>query len=180
MQPQDLTICDVTIRELSAAEAEARIGELAAILLDAVAHGASVNFLTGFTLDQAAAFWRGQLPGIADGSRFLLVADEGTALIGTAVLSKAPQPNQPHRADVGKMLVLERARRRGLGRRLLEAVEALAAAQGRTLLQLDTQTGSAGERLYQGAGWTLLGVVPGHALTPDGIPAETSFFYKQL
>ncbi len=170
----------ITIREIDAGEAEARLGELAVILADAVAHGASVNFLAGFTAGEAAAFWRGQLPGIADGSRHLLAADDGTALIGTVVLTKAPQPNQPHRADVGKMLVLERARRRGLGRRLLAAVEALAASQALTLPQLDTQTGSAAEGLYATSGWTRFGVVPGHALTPDGTPAETSFFYKQL
>jgi GNAT superfamily N-acetyltransferase len=170
----------VTIREMNASEAETRLGELAAILVDAVAHGASVNFLAGFRHEEAAAFWRGQLPGIANGSRHLLVADEGARLIGTVVLTKAPQPNQPHRADIGKMLVLEAARRRGLGRRLLVAVEELARRHGRTLLQLDTHTGSAGERLYAGCGWTLFGVVPGHALTPDGTPADTSFFYKQL
>jgi GNAT superfamily N-acetyltransferase len=168
------------IREIGAAEAEARIDELAAILIDAVAQGASVNFLAGFTADEAAAFWRGQIPGIADGSRHLLIADDGARLIGTVVLTKAPQPNQPHRADIGKMLVLSQARRRGLGRRLLDAAEALARAQGRTLLMLDTHTGSAGEWLYQSAGWTAYGVVPGHALTPDGTPASTSFFYKQL
>ncbi|MDP2297558.1 MAG: GNAT family N-acetyltransferase [Pseudolabrys sp.] len=175
MQPDD-----ITIREIDAAEAQARQAELAAILADAVAHGASVNFLAGFTVEEAAAFWRGQLPGIADGSRHLLVADDGTTLIGTVVLTKAPQPNQPHRADVGKMLVLSDARRRGLGRRLLAAVEALAASQRLTLLQLDTQTGSAAEGLYATNGWIRFGVVPGHALTPDGTPAETSFFYKQL
>ena len=171
---------DVTIRELDTAEAGAQLDELAAILVDAVAHGASVNFLAGFTLAEAAAFWRGQLAGLADGSRHLLVADDGQRLIGTVVLSKAPQPNQQHRADVGKMLVLSEARRRGLGRRLLEAVEALAVGQGRRLLMLDTHTGSASERLYSGSAWTAFGVVPGHALTPDGTRAPTSFFYKQL
>jgi GNAT superfamily N-acetyltransferase len=170
----------VTIRELDVAQAEARLGELAAILVDAVAHGASVNFLAGVTLEEAAAFWRGQLPGLADGSRHLLVADDGQRLIGTVVLSKAPQPNQQHRADVGKMLVLSGARRRGLGPPLVVAVVAVAASQGRNLLMLDTHTGSAGERLYSGSGWTAFGVVPGHALTPDGTPAPTSFFYKQL
>jgi len=171
---------DVTIRELDAREAEARLGELAAILVDAVENGASVNFLAGLAAGEAAEFWRGQLAGLADGSRHLLVADDGQRLIGTVVLTKAPQPNQRHRADVGKMLVLSGERRRGLGRRLLDAVEALAAAQSRTLLMLDTQTGSAGERLYSAGGWTAFGVVPGHALTPDGRPAPTSFFYKQL
>ena len=82
MQPDHLTI-----RELSADEAEARIGELAAILADAVAHGASVNFLAGFTAAEAAAFWRGQLPGLADGSRHLLVADDG----GKAIWRVAPK-----------------------------------------------------------------------------------------
>ena len=170
----------ITIRELSADEAEARIGELAAILADAVAHGASVNFLAGFTAAEAAAFWRVQLPGLADGSRHLLVADDCTSLVGTVVLTKAPQPNQPHRADIGKMLVLSGARRRGLGRRLLAAVEALAASHGLTLLQLDTHTGSGAEGLYLTNGWTRFGVVPGHALTPSGTPADTSFFYKQI
>lgn len=168
------------IREIDAAEAEARIDELAVILMDAVAHGASVNFLAGFTADEAAAFWRGQIPGIAEGSRHLLVADDGERLIGTVVLTRAPQPNQPHRADVGKMLVLSQARRHGHGRRLLAGIEALAVTQRLTLLQLDTHTGSAAEGLYTAGGWTRFGVVPGHALTPDGTPAPTSFFYKQL
>src|SRR4051812_24621134 len=113
MQPDS-----VTIREIDAAEAEARIGELAAILQDAVAHGAAVNFLAAFTHAEARGFWRAQLAGLADGTRHLLVADDGAGLIGTVVLTKAPQPNQRHRADVGKMLVLETAQRRGLGRRL--------------------------------------------------------------
>lgn len=170
----------ITIRDLDAAEAETRLSELAAILHDAVAHGASVNFLAGFTHDEATAFWRGQIPGIADGGRHLLVADHGTKLVGTVVLTMAPQPNQPHRADIGKMLVLTTLRRRGLGRRLLDAAEALAVAKGRTLLMLDTHTGSAGEHLYRSCGWTEYGVVRGHALTPDGTPADTTFFYKRV
>ena len=169
-----------TIRDIDAAEAQARIGELAAILVDAVAHGASVNFMAGFTLEEAAAFWHGQIPGLADGSRKLLVAADGDRLVGTVVLTLAPQPNQQHRADIGKMLVLSQARRRGLGRRLLIAVEDLARAHGRTLLMLDTHTGSAGEALYRSSGWTEYGVVPDHALTPDGTPAPTTFFYKRV
>ncbi|MFA6267726.1 MAG: GNAT family N-acetyltransferase [Pseudolabrys sp.] len=170
----------IVIREIDAAEAKARLEELGAILLDAVAQGASVNFLAGFTQAEAEEFWRGQIPGVADGGRHLLVADDGTTLVGTVVLTKAPQPNQPHRADIGKMLVLASLRRQGLGRRLLDAVEALARAQGRTLLMLDTHTGSAGEKLYRNCGWTEYGVVPGHALTPDGTPAHTTFFYKRV
>lgn len=171
---------DCAIRELSAVEAEARLGELAAILVDAVAQGASVNFLAGFTSGEAAAFWRGQIPGIADGSRHLLVADDGERLIGTVVLTKAPQPNQPHRADVGKMLVLASHRRKGVGRRLLDAVEALAREEGRTLLMLDTTLGSSGDLLYRSCGWVQYGIVPGHALSTLGVPTATAFFYKEV
>lgn len=171
---------DAAIRELGAAEAEARLGELAAILTDAVAHGASVNFMADLPAAEAVEFWRGQVPGIADGSRRLLVAADGAALVGTVVLTFAHQPNAPHRAEIGKMLVLSHARRRGLGRRLLTAAEATARDHGRTLLLLDTQTGSAGERLYRSCGWTALGIVPDHALTPDGRLAPTTFFYKRL
>jgi GNAT superfamily N-acetyltransferase len=170
----------IVIREIDAVEAERRISELGAILFDAVANGASVNFLAGFTQAEAEAFWLAQLAGLADGGRHLLVADDGEKLVGTVVLTKAPQPNQPHRADVGKMLVLASLRRQGLGRRLLEAIETLARAQGRRLLMLDTSTGSAGDRLYRNCGWTEYGVVPGHALATDGVPADTSFFYKRV
>lgn len=170
----------IVIREIGAQEAERRIAELGAILRDAVDGGASVNFLAGFTQGEAEEFWRGQIPGIADGSRHLLVADDGEKLVGTAVLTKAPQPNQPHRADVGKMLVLSSLRRQGLGRRLLDAVEHLARVQGRTLLMLDTTSGSSGDWLYRSCGWVQFGIVPGHALSTAGVPTDTAFFYKQI
>jgi len=170
----------VVIREVDAGEAERRIDELGVILRDAVEGGASVNFLAGFTQAEAETFWRGQIPGIADGSRHLIVADDGERLVGTVVLTLAPQPNQPHRADVGKMLVLSVLRRQGLGRKLLDAVEALARAKGRTLLMLDTTTGSSGDLLYSSCGWTQFGIVPGHALSTLGIPTATSFYYKEV
>lgn len=170
----------IVIRELDAAEAERRIAELGVILHDAVEGGASVNFLAGFTQEQAEAFWRGQIPDIADGGRHLLVAEDDDRVIGTVVLTLAPQPNQPHRADVGKMLVLSARRRQGLGRRLLDAVEALARSKGRTLLMLDTTTGSSGDLLYSSCGWVQYGIVPGHALSTLGIPTATSFYYKEV
>ncbi len=170
----------IDIRVLPVAEAPARLAELAAILVDAVAHGASVNFLAGFTMDQGVAFWRAQLPALAAGEKRLLVAEEGPALRGTVLLSFAPQPNAPHRGEIGKMLVLSSHRRRGLGRRLLGAAEAEARAAGRTLLLLDTEQGSAGESLYRACGWVKIGAVPGHALRPDGRLAATSLFYKTL
>lgn len=170
----------IVIRELAAAEAERRLGELGAILRDAVESGASVNFLEGFTQSEAEEFWRGQISGLADGGRHLLVAEDGDRLIGTVVLTKAPQPNQPHRADVGKMLVLESHRRKGVGRRLLDAVEALAREEGRTLLMLDTTLGSSGDLLYRSCGWVHYGIVPGHALSTLGVPTATAFFYKEV
>ncbi|MEH3147346.1 MAG: GNAT family N-acetyltransferase [Methylobacterium frigidaeris] len=176
------------IRPVPAPEAEARIGELAGILVDAVAHGASVNFLAGFARAEAEAFWRGQIPGLAAGERRLLAAfDEerlvGTdeeRLVGTVILSFAPQPNAPHRAEIGKMLVHSSQRRRGLGRRLLAAAEDEARAGGRTLLMLDTETGSAGDLLYRACGWLPVGIVPDHAYRPDGRLAATTVFYKSL
>ncbi|WP_137043108.1 GNAT family N-acetyltransferase [Pseudolabrys sp. FHR47] len=170
----------IVIRELDAAEAERRVAELGVILRDAVEGGASVNFLAGFTQAEAEAYWRGQIPGIADGSRHLLVADDGEKLVGTVVLTLAPQPNQPHRADVGKMLVLSTLRRQGLGSKLLDAVEALARAKGRTLLMLDTTAGSSGDLLYRCRGWVQYGIVPGHALSTAGVPTATSFYYKEI
>jgi len=170
----------VVVRPLTAGEATARLEELAAVLVDAVAHGASVNFLAGLTAQEAAAFWRSQLPGIADGGRVLLVAEEAGCIVGTVILTYAHQPNAPHRGEITKMLVLASHRRRGIGRRLLAAAEETARAAGRTLLLLDTQTGSAGEALYRACGWQAFGVVPEHALTTDGTPAPTTFFYKTL
>lgn len=169
-----------SIRTLEASEAEARLGELADILVDAVAHGASVNFMAGFSAEEGGAFWRGQIAGLATGEKRLFVADDGERLVATAVLTLAHQPNAPHRAEVGKMLVLSSARRQGLGRLLLTSVELAAAEAGRTLLLLDTESGSAGDLLYRSCGWTEIGRVPGHAFRPDGRLAETTMFYKQL
>ncbi len=169
-----------SIRPLDVTETEARLPELSDILVDAVAHGASVNFMAGFSNDEAQAFWRTQLPGIATGEKHLFVGDDGRRLVATALLTFAHQPNAPHRAEIGKMLVLSSARRQGLGRRLLAAAEHAAGAAGRTLLMLDTETGSAGDLLYRSCGWTAIGGVPGHAFRPDGRLAETTIFYKML
>jgi GNAT superfamily N-acetyltransferase len=170
----------ITIRILDAAEAGARIRELADILVDAVAGGASVNFLAGFSHDQGRAFWCSQIPDLATGEKQLLVADDGRRLVGTVMLMFAHQPNAPHRAEIGKMLVHSLIRRQGLGRRLLTAAEAAARQAGRTLLMLDTESGSAGDRLYRACGWIEVGRVPGHAFRPDGSLAETTIFYKRL
>ncbi len=168
------------IRFLDAGEIESRLSELADILVDAVANGASVNFLAGFSHDQAKTFWRAQIPAIADHKAQLLVAEEDGRLVGTVLLMFAHQPNAPHRAEIGKMLVHSSMRRRGLGRHLLTAAENAARQANRTLLMLDTESGSAGDRLYRSCGWIPVGGVPGHAFRPDGRLAETTVFYKQL
>jgi len=167
------------ITAFDAARAEARLPELAAVLVDAVAHGASVNFLAGFGQAQAEAFWRAQLPALGGPTRLLVAQEEGRVL-GHVLLFLAPQPNAPFRAEIGKMIVHSAARRRGLGLALLNAAEALALSLGRTLLLLDTESGSAGDALYRAAGWVECGRVPGHALRPDGVPADTTMFYKRL
>ncbi len=170
----------IAIRPLSAREAEGRLAELADILVEAVAGGASINFMAGFSNEQGQAFWRGHLPGIAKGEKQLFVGDDGTRLVATVMLMFAPQPNAPFRAEIGKMIVRPLARRQGLGRRLLETAEAAARAAGRSLLLLDTESGSAGDHLYRTCGWTEYGRVPGYAFTPGGVPAEATFFYKRL
>lgn len=125
-------LSDAPIRVLPPNEAARRLDELAALLVDAVESGASVNFMRGLTPDEAAGFWRGQLPGLADGSRILMAAEAGGRIVGTAMVTFAHQPNQPHRADITKMLVHSGLRRQGLGARLLAAAEAAAGAAGRT------------------------------------------------
>ena len=176
MSPVD----DIEIGTIDAAEATRRIDELVAILRDSVEGGASMNFLDGVTDEELADFWRDVISDIEAGGRVLIVADMAGVVVGTAMLIDAPQQNARHRAEVGKMIVHCSARRQRIGVGLLEAVEAIARERGRTLLLLDTETDSAGERLYAACGWTSYGVVPDHACSPGGIPKPTTFFYKQL
>jgi GNAT superfamily N-acetyltransferase len=175
-----VTKSSLTIRALDAAEAEARIGELADLLVDAVASGASINFMAGFSPEEARAFWMTQLPGLASGERRLFVGDDGTRILATAVLTFAHQPNAPHRGEITKMVVHSSLRRQGIGRRILTAAEDAARQAGRTLLLLDTESGTAGDRLYRSCGWIEYGKIPGHAHKTDGRLAETTFFYKIL
>ncbi len=168
------------IEQWTAERTEIRLSALAPLLVDAVAHGASVNFLAGFGREESEAFWRKQISGLRDGTTHLLVASAEGQPLGHVLLFLAAQSNAPFRAEIGKMIVHSSARRFGLGRDLLAAVEALALSLGRTLLLLDTESGSAGDALYRAAGWVEYGRVPDHALRPDGVPAETTMFYKRL
>jgi len=171
----------VTVRRLAATEARARVPALAEVLIDCVAGGASVSFLWPLPRAKALAFWQGVADAVARGERALLVAEDGAGrLVGTVQLVLAQPDNQPHRADVAKMLVHRSARRRGVAQALMVAIDALARSEGKTVLVLDTVTGGDAERLYQRAGWQAVGVVPNYALMPDGAPCGTTFFHKQL
>jgi len=170
----------VAIRTLSPDEAAARVGALSEVLIDCVEGGASVSFMLPMTPDKADRFWRGVAEGVAAGERVLLVAEEGGEVVGTVqVVLKQPE-NQPHRADISKMLVHRKARRRGVGAALMRAAEKAAAKAGKTVLVLDTVTGSDGERLYARLGWQRVGVIPNYALWPQGGLCDTTYFHKQI
>ncbi|HEX3710400.1 MAG TPA: GNAT family N-acetyltransferase [Pseudolabrys sp.] len=171
---------DPEIVALDGDAAAAALDELAAVLEDCVAGGASVNFMPPFSRADAAAFFRGVVEEVARGDIVLLVARDGGRIIGTVQLGLATVPNQRHRADVKKMLVHRSARNRGIAAALMRHVEDEARARERTLLVLDTCVGSEAERLYVRAGWNRAGVVPGYALWPDGRPCDAAFFWKRV
>ncbi len=155
------------------------VQELAALLVDAIDSGASVSFMAGVTLDEAATWWREKLDAIAPRT-VLLVARDEHGIAGTVQLLPSWAPNQPHRADVAKLIVHRRARGRGIARALMLALETHALQQGFTLLLLDTCKGTAAEQLYASLGWIRVGEVPHFALNPDRTWCDTVFFYKQL
>jgi GNAT superfamily N-acetyltransferase len=167
-----------TVRRLSAvtdAEAEA----LARVLIDCVEGGASVSFMHPLSLPKAVAFWRGVAADVASGARILLIAEDDTGIIGTVQEVLEQPENQPHRADISKMLVHRRARRRGVGAALMRAAEEAARQAAKSLLVLDTASGDA-ERLYARMGWTLVGVIPDYAMWPTGGLCGTSVYYRKL
>jgi len=169
------------IRALDPDEAQRQRASLVELLVDAVEHGASVNFVWPMTRAKAEAWWDGALTSHARGERLIFAAEAAGRLDGTVQLILAPQENQAFRADIAKMLVHSRARRHGLGAALMQAAEDEARRIGRTLLTLDTETGSAGERLYARLGWVKFGEIPGYASHVDGRSrAAASFFYKAL
>ena len=171
---------EVTIRALDGPGAWVAASELADVLIDCVERGASVSFMHPLSREKAEAFWADVAEGVAQGDRVLLAAELGGVIVGTVQLVFAVAENQPHRADVAKMLVHGAARRRGVGARLMQSAEVAARDAGKTLLVLDTVTGGDGERLYAGLGWTRVGEIPNYALFPDGHPCSTTVFYKAL
>jgi GNAT superfamily N-acetyltransferase len=161
------------------APSPAQIDALAQVLVDCVEGGASVSFMHPLDLPRARAFWQRVADEVARGERALLVAEDVAGIAGTVQLVLAQPENQPHRADLAKMLVHRRARRQGLGAALLAAAEQTARDCGKTLLVLDTASAEA-ERLYASAGWQRCGSVPGYALLPHGGLCATTFFYREI
>ena len=168
-----------TLRRLHAVS-DAEIEALATVLIDCVDGGSSVSFMHPLARERADAFWRSVAADVAVGARALIVAEDDAGICGTVHLVLDMPENQPHRAELVKMLVHRRARRRGLGAALMTAAEAMALDCGRTLLVLDAVTGDAGERLYTRLGWTRLGVIPRYALMPDGQFCSTTYFFREL
>ncbi|HEY6963259.1 MAG TPA: GNAT family N-acetyltransferase [Gaiellaceae bacterium] len=170
----------VETRRLTVDEARAALDDLSEVLYDCVQGGASVSFLAPFTRDDARDFFASVLPDVERGRRVLLAAYDGGELVGTVQLIHAWPPNQPHRADVSKLLVHRRARGKGAARALMERLEEEARADGKSLLVLDTVTDSPAFHLYANMGWTIVGPIPDFALFPDGRPCETTFFWKRV
>jgi GNAT superfamily N-acetyltransferase len=159
---------------------EAEIQALSDVLIDCVEGGASVGFMQPLARAKANAFWRGVGASVARSERILLIARDAAGTIrGTVQVVFAPYDNQPHRADVAKMLVHRQARRRGLGAALLEGAERAALDAGKTLLVLDTASDDA-ERLYAKGGWQRCGIIPEFALLPGGGLCDTTLFYRTL
>ena len=170
----------IEIRRLGASELRGHLDSLAAVLADCVAGGASVSYMAPFSHADARAAFAAWATEVESGRRLLLAAFAGDEVVGTVQVVFAAPPNQPHRADIAKLLVHRSARRRGVAQLLMEHAEAESRAEGKTLLVLDTVTGDDAERLYARLGWTRVGVIPNYALYPDGRPCDTTVFWKAV
>ena len=159
---------------------DALIEALAEVLIDCVAGGASVSFMHPLSRERAKVFWQSVAAAASKGHRALLVAEDAQGVCGTVQLILDLPENQPHRADLAKMLVHRRSRRLGLGAALLKEAESTARSQGKTLLVLDAVTGGDAERMYARHGWIKVGSIPNFALMPDGRPCSTTYMYREL
>jgi GNAT superfamily N-acetyltransferase len=168
------------VRLLDAAAAEHHRSALAEVLLDCVAGGAGVSFMADLDQAQAEAFFAKVAAEVAAGERLLVAAFDDGRLVGSVQLVLATPPNQPHRAELSKMLVHRAARRQGVGAAMLALAEREARGRGKTLITLDTVTGMDGERLYARCGYQRAGVIPSYALLPDGRDSDTTLFWKKL
>ncbi|ONK11490.1 GNAT family N-acetyltransferase [Streptomyces sp. MP131-18] len=170
----------VIVRLSAPEELLAHAEELAALLADVVADGASLGFVRPFGRADAAAWWAARAPALADGGLTVWAARSGGRLVGTVSLALAPEQNGRHRGHIAKLMVHPGARGRGTAAALLATAERAATAAGVTLLLLDTETGSTAEHLYRSAGWTKYGEVPDYASDPAGTLQPASFFHKFL
>lgn len=170
-----------SVRPLHADEIRARIDELCDVLENCVQGGASVSFMLPFGREKSRLFWQGVAESVARDERVVLVDENAEGQINGTVQLIVDQPeNQPHRADVAKLLVHERARRQGIAGKLMAGLETIARDHGKTVLVLDTSTGSGAETFYTRCGWQKVGEIPRYALMPDGAMTATSVFYKFL
>ena len=165
---------------LDAPVKDTELAQLADVLVDCVEGGASVSFMSPFSHDQALSFFRKVESSIRSGDTVMVAARLDGRIVGTVQLGLDTPPNQPHRADIKKMLVHRAARGRGIGAALMAAVEDEARRYGRWLLVLDTVPGENGHRLYKRAGWTETGLVPDYAMFPDGRLCDTAIMWKRL
>ncbi len=156
------------------------IPDLVALSLDAVAGGASINFLADTPAEVVTAWWEARIDAVASGLTTAFIARLDGATVGCTLLARSGNPNSPHRAEIGKVIVDRSARRRGIARALMLAAEARARADGRWMLVLDTVEGSAADALYRSLGWHETGVVPNYALDNAGHPEPATFFWKDL
>lgn len=159
---------------------DAQLHQLADVLIDCVEGGASVSFMHPFTRERAWAFWQKVAQGVHAGERALLVAEDSVGIVGTVQLIFDLPENQPHRADLAKMLVHRRARRQGLGAALMRAAEQTARECGKSLLVLDAVTQGDAARLYERLGWVRVGDIPNFALYPQGGYCSTTYYYRDL
>ena len=178
-QPKNIS-GEIEVRRLTPSEARRLTPDLARVLVDCVEGGASVSFMSPFEQSGGEAFFAKVADGVEAGERILLAGFAEGTLVGTVQIVTSTPPNQPHRADVAKLLVMRSARGWGVARRLMEEVERQALTAGRTLLVLDTVTGGDAERLYQRMNWVKAGVIPNYALFPDGRLTATTIFWKAL
>ena len=173
----DIRIHVVAPRDFAAMETS-----LAEIVADGVNGGAAISFMQPYSRDDGLRFWRDKVfPDVASGKRVLFVAYLDDAIVGTVQMDVGLRPNQPHRCEVAKMVVHSRARRKGVGRALMRALEAHAKSLGKTLITLDTRTGDKAETLYASVGFQRAGVIPNYAYDPDGRAKHgTTYMYKEI
>ena len=169
------------VEVLDPAAYDAAIEGLGGLLKDAIDGGASVNFVAGVTSEQTEGWWATRAERVADGTITVFVAREGDGrIVASTLLERSVNPNSPHRAEIGKVIVHRSMRRRGLAKALMKAAEDHARAEGRWMLILDTVTGSPAASLYESLGWVTVGTIPEYALNTSGEPEAATYYYKDL